>query len=64
MAKKDPEEETPSEEPVVTQTKEPEPGSREARWAAFLIEARKVNPARFDAQKDNHEFDAIPDSFQ
>ncbi len=36
---------------------------REARWEAFLTKARLVNPARFDAQKANHEFDTIPDSF-
>ena len=37
--------------------------TREERWDAFLVEARKVNPARFDAQKANGEFDKIPDSF-
>ena len=37
---------------------------RQARWEAFLVEARKVNPTRFDAQKANGEFDTISESFQ
>ena len=37
--------------------------TREARWAAFLAEARKVNPDRFDRQKEAGEFDKIPDQF-
>lgn len=37
--------------------------TREERWEAFLVEARKVNPERFDRQKANKEFDTIPDSF-
>lgn len=38
--------------------------TREERWTAFLASARRVNPARFDAQKENKEFDVIPDSFK
>lgn len=36
---------------------------RETRWEAFLVEARKVNPERFDRQKENGEFETIPNSF-
>lgn len=36
---------------------------REVRWDAFLVKAREVNPERFDRQKQNGEFDTIPDSF-
>lgn len=37
--------------------------NRQAKWDAFLEEARKVNPVRFDAQKENGEFDVIPNDF-
>ena len=37
---------------------------RKARWDAFLATAREVNPARFDRQKENGEFDEVPDSFK
>lgn len=36
---------------------------REQRWETFLVEARKVNPERFDAQEARGEFTTIPDSF-
>lgn len=37
---------------------------RKARWEAFLVKAREINPERFDAQKANKEFDTIPDDFK
>jgi len=55
MAKK---EETTVEEAVVAVD------PRQERWEAFLVKARKVNPERFDAQKEAGEFDVIPDSFE
>ena len=45
-------------------TVETQVDERQVRWEAFLVEARKVNPVRFDAQKANKEFDTIPESFQ
>lgn len=36
---------------------------RQARWDAFLVEARKVNPEMFDARKEKGEFDTIPESW-
>lgn len=49
--------EAPVEEPVA------EVSPRELRWEAFLVEARKVNPERFDRQQANREFATIPDTF-
>lgn len=37
---------------------------RQARWDGFLASAREVNPERFDRQKENGEFNTIPDSFK
>lgn len=51
----------PENKGVVTET---DGQSREDRWAAFLVEARKVNPERFDRQEANGEFKTIPDSFK
>lgn len=36
---------------------------REMRWAAFLEKARLQNPTVFDMQKENGEFDTIPENF-
>lgn len=53
-----------AEKEAATTTDAAEPKSaRQARWEAFLVEARKVNPERFDRQKDNGEFDTIADTF-
>jgi hypothetical protein len=38
--------------------------TREQRWAAFLASARRVNPVRFDLQRENKEFVVIPESFK
>lgn len=37
---------------------------RELRWEAFLVEAKKVNPERFDAQQARGEFEVIPETFK
>lgn len=38
--------------------------TKEGRWQNFLYNARKVNPARFDAQFAAGEFDTIPHTFE
>lgn len=51
-----------TEEKVIEEV--PVLSEREKRWEAFLVEARKVNPERFDWQKANGDFNSIPDSFK
>lgn len=58
MAKKDTEDKVDAVE-VPTEDKK----ARQARWEAFLEKAEKENPL-FKWQKDNGDFDTIPDSFK
>ena len=52
-----------TEEKKVVEKKVEEKSDRQLRWEAFLVKAREVNPERFDRQKENKEFEKIPDSW-
>lgn len=59
----DPAAPAPDATPAPVATGKAANADRQARWDAFLADARTVNPARFDRQKENGEFDTIPASF-